>query len=299
MVYIGLVSFLNPDLPKNEGTYRSISLTVPYGCTLNPKPPAATTFCTAYPAHDVIQACWKALAQAAPDKAVAGWGKTIVPISSGHNDEEDSTWVLYHWNGSPSGGAVKGRDGLPQISVLSTLGGMSVPNAELWERLYPILVRKQEFRQDGGGAGKWRGGTGIDYEVDVLTPAEYSFRGEGLYDPSGYGSDGGQPGAFGELTASMMSGEPIETPQYGLMRLPAAHIALRSPGGGGLGNPLERRSELVMRDVRDGVVSCQAAKEIYGVVLNDAGNEVDVEATAVLRRRAVKTYEKGAEYESQ
>ncbi len=280
MVYIGLVSFLDPDLPKNEGTYRSIRLKVPYGSTLNPRPPAATTFCTAYPAHDVIQACWKALAQAAPEKAVAGWGKTIVPISSG--DQNGSTWVLYHWNGSPSGGAVAGRDGLPQISVLSTLGGMSVPNAEIWERLYPILVRKQEFRQDGGGAGEWRGGTGIDYEVDVLTPAEYSFRGEGLFDSSGFGAEGGLPGASGELTATGADGIPILTPQYGLMQLPAAHLALRSPGGGGLGNPMDRTSEAVLRDVRDGVVSRQAAREIYGVAVTD-DMQVDTSETARLR----------------
>lgn len=283
ITYVGVGSFFDPDLPRNEGTYRPIKLIVPYGCTLNPKPPAATTFATAFPAHDVVQAIWKALAQAAPDKAVAGWGKAVIPICSGIDPNTDSRYVLYHWNGLSGGGAVIGRDGLNQIAHLSTLGGFTLPNVETWEQLYPVRVLKHEFNQDGGGAGEWRGGSGVIYDAEVQTEADYSFRGEGLYDASGFGYMGGKPGVPGELWADMPDGTRYDPPQYSLDRLPPIRLHIVTPGGGGLGDPFRRPAEAVERDVRDGVVSVEAAARDYGVVLTADGK---VDEAATKRRRA-------------
>ncbi len=285
-VYVGLSSFFDPDLPRNEGTFRSVKLIVPYGSTLHPKPPAATTFATAFPAHEMIQACWKALQQALPGKAVAGWGKAIIPLCAGTNESDGTTYVLYHWNGLSGGGAVEGRDGLNQIAHLSSLGGLTLPNVETWEQLYPVLVRRHEFRCDGGGAGEWRGGTGVDYEADVLTAAEYSFRGEGLYDPSGFGVLGGAAGEPGELTTYNEKGERFDPPQYSLLRLPPTRVAMASPGGGGVGNPAKRDPAAVLRDVRDGVVSSKAARELYRVAIAADGRSLDAAETQRLRAAA-------------
>ncbi len=281
-VYVGLSSFFDPDLPRNEGTFRGVTIIAPYGCTVNPKPPAATTFATAFPAHDIVQACWKALAQAMPAKAVAGWGKAIIPLSAGVDASGATSYVLYHWNGLSGGGAVRGRDGLNQIAHLSTLGGLTLPNVESWEQLYPVLIRRHEFRTDGGGAGEWRGGTGVVYEADVLTAADYSFRGEGLYDPSGFGHDGGAPGAPGVLTV-FDNDAASEPPQYSLLRLPPVRVSMASPGGGGLGDPRRRDPTLVLRDFRDGVISASAARDLYGVAFAADGRSVDQAATARLR----------------
>jgi N-methylhydantoinase B len=284
-VYVGLSSFFDPDLPRNEGTYRSVTIIAPYGCTVNPKPPAATTFATAFPAHDIIQACWRALAQAMPEKAVAGWGKAIIPLSAGVDDGGATSYVLYHWNGLSGGGAVRGRDGLNQNAHMSTLGGLTLPNVESWEQLYPVRVRRHEFRTDGGGAGEYRGGTGVVYEADVLTSADHSFRGEGLYDPSGFGYDGGAAGAAGTLRV-IESDRTSEPPQYSLQRLPPICVALESPGGGGLGDPRRRDPSLVLRDFRDGVISAAAARDLYGVAFGADGRSVDAGATARLRNAA-------------
>jgi len=284
IVYVGLGSFFDPDLPRNEGTFRPIEIIAPYGSTVNPKPPAATTFATAFPAHDIIQAIWKALAKASPERGVAGWGKAIIPISAGRDPANDAQYVLYHWNGLSGSGAVHGRDGLNQIAHLSSLGGLMLPNVETWEQLYPVRVQRHEFHQDGGGAGRWRGGTGVVYEADIQTPAEYSFRGEGLYDPSGFGAEGGAPGMPGTLDVVMPDGRHHEPPQYSLEQLPPVRVICVSPGGGGLGDPRTRPPEAVLRDVRDGVVSRDAAERLYGVVIAADGRSVDAEATR--RKRA-------------
>jgi N-methylhydantoinase B len=281
-VYAAVGAFFDSDLPRNEGTYRPIRIVAPEGTVVNARYPAAMTMNTVYPAGEIMHACWKALADVDPERACAGWGKVAYCITSGA-DSRQRTYVMYHWHGSSGGGAVRGRDGFNTIGQLTTLGGMSLPNVEVYEQLYPVTVKRQEFRCDGAGAGRFRGGTGVDYEVDVSAAAEYSFRGEGLRTPSGFGAVGGLCGEVGAMTMMPSTGVPIEVPQYGVRPLPPLSISMSSPGGGGWGEPRLRDPALVLRDVEDGVVSIAAARELYGVALTDDGRAVDVEATQVLR----------------
>ena len=89
--------------------------------------------------------------------------------------------------------------------------------------------------------------------------------------PTGFGVEGGLDGAGGEMTLfRLVDGEPDETeayvaPKYGLAEFPPVRLVARSPGGGGWGDPANRSRELVRRDVRDGVVSPEAARDIYGL----------------------------------
>ncbi|MEQ8500172.1 MAG: hydantoinase B/oxoprolinase family protein, partial [Sneathiellaceae bacterium] len=182
------------------------------------------------------------------------------------------------------GGAVEGRDGFNLIGHLIALGGLVLPNVETYERLYPVRVRRQEFRCDSAGAGAWRGGTGCDYEVEVMVPAEHAFRGEGVGKPSAYGIAGGQPGSDGHMALRLADGAQIEAPKYGVRSLPALTMAAQSPGGGGWGDPMARAAEAVLRDVRDGLVSRDAAARVYGVALTADGRALDATATAALRR---------------
>jgi N-methylhydantoinase B len=73
-VYMAVSSFFGSDIPRNEGTYRSIEVVAPEGTVVNARPPAPMTMNTVYPAADIVYACSKALAQAMPARACAGWG---------------------------------------------------------------------------------------------------------------------------------------------------------------------------------------------------------------------------------
>jgi N-methylhydantoinase B len=190
---------------------------------------------------------------------------------------------MYHWVSVPGGGAVDGRDGFNQIGHLVALGGLVLPNVETYEQLYPAIFRRQEFRCDAAGAGTYRGGTGCNYEVEVTVPAEYAFRGEGLYSVSAFGTAGGEAGVPGEMAAVLADGEAFEAPKYGVRNLPPLKLTATSPGGGGWGDPMARAPERVLRDVRDGVVSAEAARDVYGVVLSADGKAVDAAATQTLR----------------
>ncbi|MDY7104556.1 MAG: hydantoinase B/oxoprolinase family protein [Actinomycetota bacterium] len=299
-VYLAVAAFLEPDLPRNEGAFRAVRIVAPEGTVVNARPPAPMTMNTVYVAHEIVHAVWKALAQAAPERALAGWGKNIHGITAGHptgrrGGRSDEPWVLYHWASSAGGGAIAGRDGFDQIGHLIALGGLTLPNLESAEQEYPMRFRRQELRRDAGGPGQWRGGTGIHYEVDVAADATWSFRGEGLGPPSGYGVRGGGAGANGTMSLTPLAevdhdaplGEDgpasVPAPRFGLAHHPPTRVVATSPGGGGWGDPLERDPAAVARDVADGVVSTEAAARDYGVVLAADGTGVDEPATTAHR----------------
>lgn len=281
-VYTAFASFFEPDIPRNEGTFRALELIAPEGSIVNATEGAATTMCTVFIAHEIIHACWKALGAASPERACAGWAKNVFGITTGRRGD-GRRYVLYHGLAAAGAGAVDGRDGFNQIGHLCTLGGLVMPSAEVYEQLYPVRYRRCEFRCDGGGPGAWRGGTGVEYEIDVHTGGTWSFRGEGLRYRSGYGAASGQDGEGGEMHVYPEDGPDFEAPKFGLRELGPARLVVSSPGGGGFGDPLDRDPERVLRDVRDGVVSAEAAREHYGVVLAPCGRRVDAEATARLR----------------
>ncbi len=281
-VYMSIASYFEPDLPRNEGTFRSVEIVAPEGTVVNPRPPAPVTMCTVFIAHEIVHAVWRALSAAAPERGCAGWGKSVHGVTSGDAGGAEP-FVMYHWNAMAGGGAVEGRDGFNQIGHLIALGGLTLPNVETYEQLYPVRFRRQEFRCDSAGTGEFRGGTGVDYEVEVVVPAEYSFRGEGIETPSGFGIAGGGWGAAGDMTLHPEDGAPIRAPKFGIMRLGPLRLRASSPGGGGWGDPLARETARVARDVADGLVSAAAAAEVYGVVFGGDG-AVDDAATAENRR---------------
>jgi N-methylhydantoinase B len=283
--YMALASFLDPALPRNEGSFRAVEIVAPEGSVVNPRYPAPMTMCTVFVAHEIVHAIWKALAQVDPARACAGWGKSISGVTAGDGGRRfgEQPFVMYHWNVLPGAGAVAGRDGFNQIGHLITLGGLTLPNVEVFEQLYPMRFRRQEFRADGGGPGRWRGGTGVDYEVEVEVPATHSFRGEGLLGGGGFGVGGGGTGIDGEMELDE-NDERRSAPRYDVLSTGPLTLRASSPGGGGWGDPLERDPLAVVLDVRNGVVSRQAAEEVYGVVLNDEG-ELDEAASRRLRTR--------------
>ncbi|MDP6564958.1 MAG: hydantoinase B/oxoprolinase family protein [Alphaproteobacteria bacterium] len=281
-VYMALAAYFDPDLPRNEGTFRCVEIIAPEGSIVNARPPAAMTMNTVFVAHEIVHAVWKALGQAVPERSCAGWAKSVHGTTAGRIDGQ-SPFVMYHWNSAPGGGAVEGRDGFNQIGHLIALGGLVLPNVETYEQLYPVLFRRQEFRTDSAGAGSYRGGTGCHYEVEVQVPAEYTFRGEGLYAVSCFGAAGGTAGAPGDMEVAPKQGEREQAPKYGVRDFGPLTLRSTSPGGGGWGDPRRRPAEMVLRDVRDGVVSRAAAEAIYGVAVSDDGRDIDRARTAELR----------------
>jgi N-methylhydantoinase B len=121
-------------------------------------------------------------------------------------------------------------------------------------------------------------------ELDVLVPAEYSYRGEGSNAQTSFGAAGGQAGDKGSCGIVFRDGRNYTPPQYGVERLEPLRLTISSAGGGGYGDPRIRDPQRVRDDVRDGLVSPEAARTSYGVVLGPPPDyAIDQEATAALR----------------
>ena len=271
---MALTTFLSPELAGNEGTFRAVDIVAPPGTLVNPRPPAPTAMSTLCVGTEIIHAIWQAMSKADPASSCAGWGKVVYPITFG-KQPDGNPYVLYHWSCGVGAGAIDGRDGFNANGGLVNLGALHLPDVELSEQSYPISFRSQLFREDGGGPGNYRGGTGIDYAIEIETPSTLVVRGEGLRTPSGFGMAGGQCGAAGEMTIEIEDKDPIVPQKYCTLAMDPMTIKIKSAGGGGWGDPLTRDPELVLRDVRDGTVSRESAERVYGIVLAKNGESVD------------------------
>jgi N-methylhydantoinase B len=151
---------------------------------------------------------------------------------------------------------------------------------EATENVAPVVFWRKELRPDSGGAGRTRGGFGQIMEIG--TKGDLEFACNAIFDRVAHppkGRDGGLPGAPGRV--ELKSGVTLRT--KGFQIIPDGdRLVLSLPGGGGMGAPATRDPRLVARDVRDGLVSVDAAREIYRVIVAPDGT-LDMETTERLR----------------
>ena len=140
---------------------------------------------------------------------------------------------------------------------------------------------------DGSGKGKFRGGFGVvkDYRINNSNASFTSSMGRSLYPCWGINGGGkGTPNYFiiekGSQSPRRLRKVAAESMQKNDL------ISLRTGGGGGFGNPMEREPRRVLSDVVDGYISVEQARRDYGVAIDAARMEVDAEATAQLRRNS-------------
>ena len=273
-------------IPVNDGLLRPIKITAPLGSLANPVFPAPTIarFC---PGNQVADTVMKALAQALPGQVSAGIGNLKVIAFSGL--QQGKQWVhMEIFEGSYGG-----RSGLDGMDAVDTLYANTRNNPiEDIESHLPLRVTRYELREDGSGAGEWRGGLGSVREFSYLSNGGASVEGEGhAFAPWGLG--GGKPGSPAELRLVKQDGAVEMLPS----KVP--HMQIRAgerftcigPAGGGYGDPLVRDPALVRDDVADGLLSTEAARRDYGVVLTPAGT---IDETETSRLRAEMPVARGA-----
>jgi N-methylhydantoinase B len=156
--------------------------------------------------------------------------------------------------------------------------------AEYTEAYYPVVIERYIPVRDSGGAGRHRGGTGVEKVYLFTAPGEFTVHDDrALISPWGIG--GGRAGGRSAKQLIRADGTVVELPS----KLDAYHVetgerlVFRTAGAGGWGDPLERPAGEVLRDVQRELVSPEAAESEYGVVID--GDAVDEAATEQLRAR--------------
>ncbi|MDR0479462.1 MAG: hydantoinase B/oxoprolinase family protein [Burkholderiaceae bacterium] len=289
-VYLGLMMFAQLDPPYNEGLYRCVSVDLgPPGTLCNAREPAPHVNCTTTPMETLADAVRLAFEQAQPDRAVGSWGHSSGVNIAGHDPRTGEGYVTMVLASLISGAGATGyMDGWHACGPESCFGALYSGDIETLEYAYPILIRRYELIRDSAGAGEYRGGCGTVWEVEPLghemTVVSW---GEGRKLPAI-----GANGASSALPASKLGrvefkrhGKVVQTHDKNAVMLvqEGCSLATYNPGGGGWGRPYQRSPERVLADVRNGLVSIEAARAEYGVVIEPQTLSVDLAATTALR----------------
>jgi len=277
-VYYALIAVIDPHVPPNSGCYRPFEIYTEPGLIVNPILPAAVGART-NTSQKITEAMLKALAQAAPDRVMAGSHAQITNCGfSGYHPKTGKRFVYIDIQGGGAGArpTKDGRDG--QDSHLARFKNTPVEAVELE---YPVRIDCYELIPDSGGAGFSRGALGLRRDIRMLID-DVSFARYGdrqRFAP--FGLFGGQDGATGRFILNPDTPDEQPLKSKGLDHLNKGDVvSLRLPGAGGYGDPTERDPSLVLRDVRDGKVSLEAARRDYGVVIDPKTWTVDEVATA-------------------
>lgn len=275
-VYFGLKFFLDPDAPPNAGMYRPIHIIVPENTVFNPRWPAPVYYGNLITSEKVADLIWQCLEQAIPEQIVGMPYADCNPISWGVVNAREGVSDTFGelppggWGGTPFG------DGMS--ATYSRHGNCMDFTPEQMELLYPVICTEREFKEDSAGAGKYRGGLALQVSWKLLQNSTMNVgMGRSRFGPPGVcGGKDGKPSAvilnMGTDREEVIGGytkdhEYLMTMFDNYPMKAGDTVTMITQGGGGYGDPKGRDPELVKKDVRNGLVSKEAALEEYGVKL--------------------------------
>lgn len=242
------------DVPANAGVLEPVEFRIDPDSILSvqaPKPVGGYTE-TILRLIDVV---FQAVAQIAPDPAMACAYGTINALSLAGHRADGRRWVMFSFFGGGHGAHGAG-DGLNHGNA--PISTATIPPLEILEAAYPVCFTKWALRPDSGGLGKYRGGLGAIYEIELLEAAAdvFLFGERGKYPPKGV--VGGEGGALNRFTFEQDDGEhvpPMISKMVGIHITRGQRVRLETPGGGGYGDPAARDPEAKARDVALGYIT--------------------------------------------
>ncbi|MDZ7697052.1 MAG: hydantoinase B/oxoprolinase family protein [Deltaproteobacteria bacterium] len=283
-VFMAMKSMFDPDIPNNDGCAAPIRMKAPEGSVVNCRFPAAVA-ARMQIGHFITEIIYRAMAEALPDRVIAGSGGTPASMNVMYGKRNDGRpWHSVRIRGGGMGASGR-ADG--NYVYIFPANGANTP-VEILESDTPLIVEKRELIPDSGGPGKMKGGLGrrmiLKIPEDDFAPippvnlgiqsGRYRYPPEGLF--------GGKDGSKARFLVNDRSGNP-----YGLTQLkPGDRVLIDAAGGGGYGSPLERDPERVKQDVKEGYVTLDGAKAAYGVIIDPETLELDMEATRKERASA-------------
>jgi N-methylhydantoinase B len=243
----------DPDIPANAGCYRPIELDAPAGSVVNAEAPAAVVGGNLETSQRIVDVLLGALAPAAPDRVVAGCQGTMNNLTVGGTDPRDGSPFAFYETQGGGFGARANADGMD--GVHAHMSNTQNTPVEVLETAYPLRVERYEFRPDTGGAGAFRGGLGLRRDLTAHAECTVSLLAD-RHRHAPYGLFGGEDGTVGEHWLLDEDGDETRLPAKTTRTLsPGETVSVRTPGGGGYGEPSERAESAMARDRRTGKVT--------------------------------------------
>ncbi|MEM6386452.1 MAG: hydantoinase B/oxoprolinase family protein [Pseudomonadota bacterium] len=242
-----------PEVPISAGAFEPLEIVGIDGTFLDARYPRPVSGCAAEVSQRIAEAVFAALVEALPDRVTAAPAGTSGNFAlGGHDPATGRDFVMYQLSGGGYGGNAD-HDGL--ANGCSTIGISKAPPVEIMEQNFPVLYHRYALREGSGGAGKHRGGLGLDYEVELRRgTARASFvMDHGRFGPQG--ALGGADGAVNEV--EVWRGGERQVPEHlskaqDIPLQAGDRVRVKTPGGGGYGYPSERDPRLSDEDERLG-----------------------------------------------
>ena len=280
------IKHIFPEVPLNAGTFQPLHIEDPEETFLYAKYPRPVSGCAAEVSQRIAESVFSALVKAIPNQLFAAPAGTSGNLCLGGFDPKyNRNYVMYVISGGGYGGNPN-EDGLS--NGCSTIGISKTTPVEVMEQFYPVLFEEYSLHEGSGGAGKKRGGFGVNYKIKIIRGnAKVSMvMDHGRFGPQGVlkGKDGGL-----NFVKVVQSGESYIPPHLSkdqnILVQEGDIIHVSTPGGGGYEDPFLRTPELVLLDVLRGYYSIQRVKELFGVVINQQELTLNLEETIKYRKR--------------
>jgi N-methylhydantoinase B len=271
----GIKVVVAPEVPNNWASLAPFRMDIPEGCILNaPHPyPVSARNATGQLLPDLMMGC---LHQVVPKQVAAEGSSSLwnAPLRGGsavsgqatpdHPVLPDFEIITFHSGGTGARATLDGLDGTAFPSGVRT-----VP-VEAIENVSSLLVWRKEIRPGSGGAGRQRGGCGQIMEIAGKDDLEFAVN--AIFDrctSAPAGREGGLTGGIGRV--ELKSGQTMRP--KGFQRIPDGdRLVLHMAGGGGMGDPTQRSVQAVARDLRDGIICADEARDVYGVAVAEDGS---------------------------
>jgi N-methylhydantoinase B len=275
----------DPEAPSNEGIYRPIHVEAPEGSLVNARFPAAVSYANSVTCMRIVDVILGAFAQIIPDRVCAASTGTMNALNIKGVDPRFDRFYGYVETYAGGWGAMKGIDGLDATHTHMT-NTMNAP-VEAIEMAYPLRVINYGFIVDSEGAGEMRGGVGITREIEAIGhTATLGGRGDRTQIRP-WGLAGGREASGSRYLKMHEDGQVEQLPSkfQGVLLKPGERLVIETAGGGGWGDPMERDPMLVQRDVVNGLISLERAREAYGVIIDEETLKVVLTETRHLRKK--------------
>ncbi len=271
-VYNAIFHDTDPNIPKNSGCFRPIRIIAPEGTIVNVNFPGPEVGGNTELHPRICAVVHGALSKAIPHRTPASDGCTAINLAfGGMHPDYNEPFSCYHIEGCGWGGR-PWADGASMLCIPN--GNCRNAPVEVFDTRYPWITKEYKLVPDSQGAGKWRGGLGGQRIIEANAEITISALGS-HYRLKPWGLFGGKEGSNTALYIRRKGSDEWKTVQeeFGtvskgkfsdLKVRQGDQILMRTPGGGGYGNPKERDRELVKRDLENGFVTEKSARENYG-----------------------------------
>ena len=285
---LGVFNSVRAGVPPNAGSFRPLNVLLRENCAVGiPVHPHSCSTATSNLADRVANAVQRGLAELASGYGLAECGAVIPGASavvSGRDPRAGNQPFVNQLFLAVTGGAgTPWTDGWLTIFHVGCAGMLRRDSVEIAELSFPIHVEEQRLLRDTEGAGTYRGAPSAYVEYGPRgTDVVAAYGCDGAVNPA-LGARGGLAGGSVQHFRRGVGSELTELPNYGLVTLAdGERLVSITAGGGGYGPPFERDVAAVHKDVVEGLISRERARDVYGVSLDD-DLEIDAAASAALR----------------